>query len=454
MSGKTKAYRLFLCACIITLFVTVLTACAITKNRRGQGTAQASPAADVQVTTGVVIQNNTDSKQLQVRELDSDMISTLSYGASSVITDKFEEERDGEQVELGMILQVTYRMEDGWLVSAEVPEDVWEYRDVQRFSITSDESMMLVAGEKYRYSSMTFFGSGNDTLEPMELHEQDVLTVRGIGIQVYSAVRTSGHGYIRLINYQDFIGGMAEISKNLIVPISENMLITVAEGTYRLTLCKRRAAATKTVTVRTDEETVVDFSDYTVTAKNVGEVTFEIEPDGAELYLNGTAVNYSKPIALSYGKYNVTVSLTGYETYSGVLSVAEASKTIHIDLIEEEATASDSTAAPTATPTSDDDDDTVTKKIDSNHTITVSAPEGAEVYLDNVYKGLAPCTFTKVIGSQTITLSMNGYVTKSYSVDILDDDKNAKFSFADLVKDDSEEESDETEDTEEDDEEE
>lgn len=438
MSGKQKAYRLLLSCCIITLFVTGFTACALTKNQT-QGTIQASPEADLQVVTGVVIQNNTDARQLQVRELDTDLINTLSYGASSVITDKFEEARDGEQIELGMILEVTYRMEDGWLVSAKVPEEVWEYKDVHRFSITSDESMMLVAGTKYRYSGTTFFGSGNDAIEPMELHEQDVLTIRGIGIQVYSAVRTLGHGYIRLTNYEDFVGGMAEISKNLIVPISDNMLITVAEGTYRLTLCRRRAAATKTVTVRADEETVVDFSDYTVTASNVGEVTFKIEPDGAELYLNGTAVNYSKPIALSYGKYNVTVSLTGYETYSGVLSVAEASKTIHIDLIEEKATASDSTASPTATPAADDNN-TVTKKIDSNHTITVSAPEGAEVYLDNVYKGLAPCTFTKVIGSQTITLSMNGYVTKSYSVDILDDDKNAKFSFAELVKDDSEEE--------------
>ena len=73
-----------------------------------------------------------------------------------------------------------------------------------------------------------------------------------------------------------------------------------------------------------------------------------------------------------------------------------------------------------------------TKKMDSDHTITVSAPEGAEVYLDNVYKGLAPCTFTKVIGSQTITLRKDGYTTKSYSVDVLDDDQDVKFSFSDL----------------------
>ena len=50
---------------------------------------------------------------------------------------------------------------------------------------------------------------------------------------------------------------------------------------------------------------------------------------------------------------------------------------------------------------------------------------------------MAPCTFTKVIGSQTITLSDSGYVTKSYPVDILDDGKDVKLSFADLVKENS-----------------
>ena len=72
--------------------------------------------------------------------------------------------------------------------------------------------------------------------------------------------------------------------------------------------------------------------------------------------------------------------------------------------------------------------------MDSDHTITVSAPEGAEVYLDNVYKGLAPCSFTKVIGSQTITLRKEGYITRSYSVDILDDGDDIKLSFAELAE--------------------
>jgi hypothetical protein len=446
MSGKHKAYRLVLCGCIITLFAAVLVSCSSVKTKRTRtaGNQAASPAADTETVTGVVIQNDTEAKQLQLRDLDSDVVTAVTYGAASLIQNKYQEEQDGEEIEAGVILQAEYRSSDEKLVSASVPDDVWEYQDVKRFDFSSDEEMLIVAGEKYQYSDTTYFAADGETIEPMEFNSQDVLTVRGIGISVYSVVRTAGHGYVRLTNYADFIGGMAEISDSLMVPVSENMLITVAEGKYRLTLCKQGAAATKTVTVRQDKETVVDFSDYQATAKNIGEITFEIEPDGASLSLNGTAVDYASPVTLSYGKYNVTVSLTGYQTYTGVLEVAEASKTIHIDLIEETAEATDATAEPTAAPSassesdSESDSSTVTKKIDSNHTITVSAPEGAEVYLDNVYKGMAPCTFTKVIGSQTITLSETGYVTRSYSVDILDDDKNAKYSFADLVKEDTE----------------
>ena len=81
--------------------------------------------------------------------------------------------------------------------------------------------------------------------------------------------------------------------------------------------------------------------------------------------------------------------------------------------------------------------------MDRDHTITVSAPEGAEVYLDNVYKGIAPCSFTKIIGSQTISLRKDGYTTKSYSVDVLDDGEDVKLRFSDMK-----ESSDATEETE------
>lgn len=299
---------------------------------------------------------------------------------------------------------------------------------------------MEVAGELYQYSEQTYFGSIDDKkIDMLELSDKDKLTVRGVGYKVYSVVRTEGHGYIHLLNYSDFLGGMINIDDDIILPVTKNMLITVSCGTYRITISKGEAKASKTVTVKEDKESTLDFSDYRKSVKNVGSVRFNVDPQGADLFINGTRIDYSKPISLNYGTYSVTASLNGYNTYTGRLTVAEADKTINISLEPKEDTASaatqspESTAAATAAPTATAKSQT--RKIDSKHTISVTAPEGAEVYLDNVYKGIVPCKFTKVIGSQTITLSKTGYETKSYSIDILDDDKNAKLSFSDLIED-------------------
>lgn len=440
MRKKSKA---IICGILLLLLAIPLAACSLSFGK-DKGAATEEPAADTREVTGIVIKNDVELSQMQVRELDSDIICTLNYGASSQFLDKYQSEQEGDAVAVGEIRKVTYRTDTARIVASEVPEDVWEYTEVKKFSFRQDENMLTVAGEKYQYTNMTFCASGDMAVEPMEFNNQDLLTIRGIGIHAYSVVRTQGHGYIRLANYGDFVGGIAEIGENgLMVQVTENMLITAPEGSQRVILCKNGVAAAKTAIVNRDEEVVVDFSDYKAAAGNIGEVTFEVDPEGADLYINGTYVDYSRPISLHYGKYKLTVAMTGYQTYSGILNVEQASKPIRIELQEEDSTVGDTsaTATPAATSASTNNDsstssdDAVTKKIDSSHTITVTAPEGAEVFLDNVYKGLAPCTFTKVIGSQTITLSDTGYVTKSYSVDILDDGKNVKLSFADLVKD-------------------
>ena len=415
------------CVCLVFLVV-MMCGCANKSDSQNKVQDTAKPMA-AQSFTGVITSVDKELKQLSVREIDTDVDTIINYDDTAEIKDKYKQDIYGDELEQGMIMKTTYRTSDAKLVSMEVPEDAWEYKNVDKFSFDTSESSMEVADELYQYSEQTYFGtSGNKAIEMVELSEADELTVRGIGYKVYSVIRTEGHGYLRLLNYKDFIGGMINIDDDIILPVTNNMLITVSCGNYRVTLNKGTAKASKTVSI-----------------KNVGSIKFNIDPIGADLYINGTKIDYSKPIALNYGTYSVSASLNGYSTYNGKLTVAEASKTINISL-ETSDTASAATSAPQSTASSETTEPqataaatskskTKTKKIDSNHTISVTAPEGAEVYLDNVYKGIVPCKFTKVIGSQTITLSKSGYVTKSYSVDILDDDKNVKLSFSELIED-------------------
>lgn len=435
MHKGIRCRLLLLLACVMLFAVC---GCAASSDSTQKIQETSKPVA-TQTFTGIVTSVDKELKQISVREIDTDVDTILNYSATAKITDRYKQEIDGDEVEQGMIMQTTYRTSDAKLVAMEVPEDVWEYKKVDKFTFDTSECSMEVTGELYQYSDQTYFGApDNKRIDMMEFSDADELTVRGIGYKVYSVVRTEGHGYIRLSNYEDFIGGMINVDDDIILPVTKNILITVGCGTYRVTLSKGTTKATKTVSVKDDKESVLDFSDYKKSIKNVGSITFNVDPAGADLFINGTRVDYSQPISLNYGTYSVVAKLNGYSTYTGRLTVADSSKIINISL-ESGDTASVETSSPDSESATEEPESTAaatkTKKIDSDHTISVTSPEGAEVYLDNVYKGIVPCKFTKVIGSQTITLSKTGYVTKSYSVDIIDDDKNEKLSFSELVED-------------------
>lgn len=436
--NNNKIWRVLLCLGAFFMWSTMLTGCGSSQEQRTTRVDRNGGATEAPDSTeGVVVANDTATGQLTLRDLGSDIETVIAYDATAAMTDRFGQERDGSEIEVGEIIEAKYDPSDGKLLSTDIPEDVWEYQEVNDYKFDSDESSLSFADRKYQYTDQTFFSSDGKPIEMMEINKQDVLTVRGTGYNVYSVVKSQGHGYIRLSHYKDFIGGMIEIGDSMILPVTKNMLITVREGSYKVILSKNHSTAVKNVTVHNDKEVTLDFSDYEPADSKVGVITFDIKPAGADLTINGTAVSYRKPIALAYGVYQVKVAMTGYTTYTGTLDVEEKASTVRIDLVEEKADTTETTSAPASKSSKKSADDTSstaqTKKMDSDHTITVSSPEGAEVYLDNVYKGLAPCTFTKVIGSQTITLRKDGYTTKSYSVDVLDDDQDVKYSFSDLT---------------------
>lgn len=83
---------------------------------------------------------------------------------------------------------------------------------------------------------------------------------------------------------------------------------------------------------------------------------------------------------------------------------------------------------------SSNEENSQNRTIDINHKITIEKPVGFEVYLNGNLKGTTPCSFSKQIGSQTISFRKDGYVTKSYTVEVEDNSQNIKFSFPEMEK--------------------
>lgn len=458
---QTSRYLIF-----VFLFVIILAGC----SNKSQNTSSVNVKADQQDTAknetkilGVFKEMNKDNNSILVFDVENNVEVLLSFHGGTDVKDQYDQIITVAQIAVGEMVDITYNQENSKIVSMQISKQAWEYKQVGNLKINTTDKILKIGERKYQYSDRLLIASENKFVSLIDLNEKDELTVKGVGSKIYSIIVTKGHGYIKLTGCDAFIDGNISVGYDIFLTISEDMLIAAREGSYKITMEKGDLTGTKMVNVIRNQEVTVDMSEYKKEAERLGSVTFNIKPKGADLFIDDTLTDYSKAVELKYGEYQVQVKLTGYSTYTGVLTIAQSSQSIRINLADPEdsnveestdtninvtaepsvTTAPSATTIPsatvtpsvTATPsatTSSEAVDTKTTK-DTSHKIFVEAPEGATVYINGIKKGTVPVNFTKEIGTFTITLSKSGYETKSYTITIADDAKDAKLTFPSMT---------------------
>ena len=378
---------------------------------------------------GVLTKAEAGSMTFYEPELEKE--ATYTYSGATEILTKNEKQISSESLEIGQVLDLYLDEGKTSLQKVQISKDIVENDDVKDVRFNTDESYLEIQGTRYRYGSGFQAFSDGKPIELQEIAATDEVTFRGVKGKAYSLVVTKGHGYIKPAKYKDFIGGTMTISGVRILPVTKDMLVPVPEGTYEVSMKNGDFEGSRSIAVERDKTPELDMSLFKSTVKDKGQVVFDIDPQGAELYVNGTMTDYSKPVSLKYGKHSIKVVLDGYTTYTGVVDVQSANPTVRISLAEEEAEVSSDDESSVEKDDSNQQN-TVTESYDNDHKITVSTPAGASVYLDGNYQGVAPCSFPKKIGAVTLTVAKDGYTTKSYSVTTTDDDEDVSWSFPDL----------------------
>ncbi|MCI8307494.1 MAG: PEGA domain-containing protein [Lachnospiraceae bacterium] len=432
--------------------------------------------------TGKVTESVADSFQGVVKAVDtgmkeitfvnfnygSDMV--LRYSDASSVYNKGGSLTTPESLEAGLVVQVQYDSGAMKVNEIRANKDSWEYDNIVKWSVDTEKYMFSISDKNYMYSDSVLVLNDGKTQDIMCLNRVDKLKVFGIDNKICAIIVKEGHGYIRPSNYGNFVGGTVSVSYIMNQPVVENMLLVVREGIYEVTMNNGDLSGKRTVQVLRDEETDLDMSGVVAAgAADEGRVEFDIWPPGTDVYVNGQLIDYNEPLTLKYGRHSVTAALTGYTTYKGTLTVSSPNPTVKIDLQQEVAEIKeeddDEDKKPTSKPSGEntgttdkpaestpavsntDNTSLATASPDNNkatgdeseiqydkkHTMSVNAPEGAEVYLNGVYKGIAPCSFPKQIGTQTISLSKEGCTTRSYTVVINDDEQDVTWTFPELV---------------------
>ena len=374
------------------------------------------------------------------------------------------------QIIPGEIFELYYSRSTRKLNGIKMSDKIWTYTDVTRFSFDERRKVMMIGEEAFKFTNdIKIFSQGKE-VEIMDVTEMDSLIVRGIDKQILSVIVEKGHGYLRVLNDAYFVGGWIEIGQDIIKPVTEDMLIPVGEGNYTVKVTNRGYAGQEDVTIVRDKETSLDLSKIEIEEVAIGHVLFKIDPDYARLYIDDEITDFEDRVPLEYGVHAVRVECAGYDTIHSNIKVGSDYAEISITMDEESEvssstssssssfTSSSSTAIVSANglpPTSlvssnvSSSTDTVSSQgivpassssssstnvpvVSGVQKIHIEQPEGAEVYLDGNYVGIAPVSTTKVTGSHVITLSKDGYNNRSYTVNIGNDGNDVTFSFSAL----------------------
>lgn len=377
--------------------------------------------------TAILVEKNTNENTLTFLNLQVGRRYTLSYDGTTGWYDKYGESMSLTQIDKGSVVDVKFLKSEKHLTTLQLSSKAWRYDEVERYEIDTVKGQLTVGQETYKLTDNTQFLSEDRNIELMDLIAEDIVSLEGIDSTILCVRVEKGHGYLRLVNDEHFIGGWIEIGQSKIQQITDDMLLTIAEGSYEVSISHNGNGGVKQAVINRNQETTLDIGDFEVAEPQKGMVLFSINPPTAELYVDGEKTDASQPVTMEYGLHQLIVRAEGFHSITQYIRVAQESAGIDIVLEEID-------------PDEDEEEDEDEKPEDDNtateigkYVVYIDAPENVEVYFDSNYVGISPCSFRKVSGIHAVTLRKKGYETRSYTIQIDEEEKDVSYSFAELV---------------------
>ena len=421
--------------------------------------------------TAAIRSIDVDKKEIRLRNHSTGKTYTLSYDNTSMMYDIYGRALSPRLLEVGQIVDVTFLKSTKHITTLDVSRKAWTIATTRDHDFVRYDGTARVDGSIYKIDPRTLIIAEEQLALAEDILETDTVTVCGIDNDIYSVVVESGHGYVSLssemVENQSLVGAWIELDNAVIHKISPNMLLSAPEGDYTLQILGNGANYQTEVNISRNQETVVDTSEVNISRPKEGLVTFEIEPETAEVFVDGQRVLTKVPQSIQYGYHNLKILAEGYITQTKYLKIGTPKSVISLSLekdsaaVESSSAASASTlphkessdlsskdasrdkSASTATTAEQKKKETVSQnssdnpaqnKVIEGYRIYVDEPNGAELYFDGSYIGMIPCSIAKISGNHEVILKKDGYETKSYRIHIDTSKTDLDYKFPPMIK--------------------
>lgn len=258
-------------------------------------------------------------------------IITLNYDEYIMIKNKFGKFVDVDSLQIGEIVDVSYFTDD-YSISELNKTDCLEFKNLSNIEI--EQKNIKIDDDLYKISKNTIVIDNGELISIDEIKKTDLFTIRIIGSDIYSIVRTKSHGYLTFTNANYFYGGKLYIDNLTEYDFNKNLRLTLREGSYEIKLKKGDDEYIEKISILKNKEECLDLSDYKKKVK-YSKVSIYVDPKNADIIIDGIEV-VGNTFDLKYGTYDVKIMSIGYKSYNKKMVVNKSKMKFNIILDKEE----------------------------------------------------------------------------------------------------------------------
>lgn len=296
----------------------------------------------------IIEENNRDEGKLTVMNITSLREFRYPYNVSTEFLDKYGDTDSVEDFKPGMAITFDASGRYGMLTTVKKSNAVWEWDDLKNFSFDESISAMQFGGENYRYTDSTLFLDGNNLMERKDLiGGVDEVMVVGVDKEVLAVALTKGHGYLQLDDTKRFDNSLIQIGSYDAALVSSGKTFTVPVGTYAVTIANNGWGGTKNVKIKKNVTSVLNLESMKGKGPKSCRLKFEIDVDGAKIYLDGKRVKTDKTMTVLYGAHSLKVTADGYDDWERTLYVNSPTAVISLDISDSKQGSSNNSTSTT-----------------------------------------------------------------------------------------------------------
>ena len=271
------------------------------------------------------------------------------YGLTTGFFDKYGNHMSVSDIHQGDVVDISGADSDGKAKRIQKSDKVWTNDTVTNFSVDKDKGVLEIGNSSYRLGERTMIFSGSDVVDTDSLTAQDKLAVVGIDKDIVSISVTTGHGTLQLSNTSLFEGSFLQLGDRIFAEITKDMSLDVPEGSYTLAVANNGWGGSTDIEIKRGETTKVNLNDLKGEGPKKSSILFEVDVQEAKIYVDGSEIDYTSPVEITYGKHTLKVTADGYDTWTRTLYVNSKEATIQITINDDTGTKTNSTGSSQAT---------------------------------------------------------------------------------------------------------